>query len=205
MNCDSKLAIASLCRSDPKLAKWINKAPLFAIELRSSSLFVSLAKSIVFQQLHGKAAETIFSRLCAVFPRGLNPRQLAQVSDEALRGAGLSQNKLLALRDLAQKILDKEIPTLSKIRGMDDEAIIKQLTTVRGIGRWTVQMLLMFHLGRPDVLPIDDYGVRKGFGLIHRKKELPTPKELLAHGERWRPYRSVASWYCWRAVDMRES
>jgi DNA-3-methyladenine glycosylase II len=111
---------------------------------------------------------------------------------------------MLAVKDLAAKTLDGTVPTLTKLQKMEDHEIIERLTTVRGIGTWTVEMLLMFRLGRPDVLPVSDYGVRQGFMHVYRKKELPTPKELLAHGERWRPYRSVASWYMWRAVDLQK-
>ncbi len=122
--------------------------------------------------------------------------------EKKLRGAGLSQNKMLAVKDLAAKTLDGTVPPLAKLKKMPDEEILERLLQVRGIGPWTVEMLLIFRLGRPDVLPVSDYGVRKGFMLTYRKPDLPTPKELLAHGERWRPYRSIASWYMWRAVDL---
>src|SRR5205823_14275983 len=122
--------------------------------------------------------------------------------NEQLRAAGLSKNKMLALRDLAAKTIDGTVPTLTQIRRMSDEAIIEHLTQVRGIGRWTVEMLLIFRLGRPNVLPVDDYGVRKGFGIFRGKKELPSKEELQKYGERWRPYRSVASWYMWRALEL---
>jgi 3-methyladenine DNA glycosylase/8-oxoguanine DNA glycosylase len=133
--------------------------------------------------------------------QGFTPQQLLRTSDEKLRGAGLSQAKLLSLRDLARKTVAGEIPTLAEAHRMDDEAIIERLSEVRGIGRWTAEMLLIFRLGRPDVLPLDDYGVRQGFAVTFKKRELPTRKELEARGERWKPYRSAASWYLWRAAE----
>lgn len=198
-------AIAHLRASDATLAKLIDRVGPFRMELkRASSLFDVLAEAIVYQQLHARAAASIHARVRALIPRTRGiaaARALATVSDEALRGAGLSRSKLLALRDLAAKTLDGHVPTLAKVRRMDDEAIIEQLTQVRGIGRWTAQMLLMFRLGRPDVLPVGDYGIRKGFGVAFRKREMPLPADVEKRGERWRPYRSVASWYLWRAAE----
>src|SRR5881409_929259 len=127
---------------------------------------------------------------------------MLRVSDEKLRAAGLSRAKLLALRDLARRAKDGEIPTLTEVRGMEDEAIIERLTQVRGIGRWTVEMLLIFRLGRPDVLPAEDYGIRKGFAIAFKKRELPAPRDVESRGARWKPYRTVASWYLWRAVEL---
>jgi 3-methyladenine DNA glycosylase/8-oxoguanine DNA glycosylase len=203
---DTDIAIAHLRASDAMLAKLIDRVGPFHMELKSaSSLFDVLAEAIVYQQLHARAAASIHARVRALIPRtrGLAAaRALSEISDEALRGAGLSRSKLLALRDLAAKTLDNHVPTLAKARRMDDEAIIEHLTQVRGIGRWTVQMLLMFRLGRPDVLPVGDYGVRKGFGVAFRKKEMPLPADVEKRGERWRPYRSVASWYLWRAAEL---
>jgi 3-methyladenine DNA glycosylase/8-oxoguanine DNA glycosylase len=171
------------------------------------STFLALAESIVYQQLNGRAAATIFARLCALFPNphtGFTPEQLLRVSVRRLRGAGLSRTKLLSLRDLAERARSGEIPDLTALHDLDDEAIIEQLSQVRGIGRWTVQMLLMFHFGRPDVMPVDDYGVRNGFRLAYGLKGLPKPKALLAYAERWKPYRSAAAWYLWRAVEMHQ-
>src|SRR5262249_56831672 len=119
--------------------------------------------------------------------------------------AGLSQSKLLSLRDLAQRTVTGELPTLDEIGAMDDETVIERLTVVRGIGRWTAEMLLMFRLGRPDVLPVDDYGIRKGFALVFRRKGLPTRVDLEKRGSRWRPYRTVACWYLWRAVERSQT
>jgi 3-methyladenine DNA glycosylase/8-oxoguanine DNA glycosylase len=166
------------------------------------SIFAALAESIAYQQLNGKAAAAIYARVCALFPRGLpTAARLLRISEEKLRGAGLSRSKLLSLRDLAQKAEDGAIPTLGEIQNMADDEIIERLSEVRGIGRWTAEMLLMFRVGRPDVLPVDDFGVRKGFAIAFDKSELPSPKELAAHGARWKPYRTVASWYLWRVVE----
>jgi DNA-3-methyladenine glycosylase II len=146
----------------------------------------------------------IHRRVLDLFRRGrLRPQDILAVSEEELRGAGLSGAKLAALRDLAAKTLDGTVPALARLRRMDDEEIIERLTEVRGIGRWTAEMLLMFRLGRPDVLPVGDYAVRKGFALTYGLEEMPKPKVLESYGERWRPYRSVASWYMWRALEIK--
>jgi methylated-DNA-[protein]-cysteine S-methyltransferase len=198
------LAVEHLRESDPVLARVIDTIGPFRMQLRPApSVFAALAESIVYQQLNGKAAAAIFARLSALFPRGrLTSGRLLRTSEEKLRGAGLSRSKLLSLRDLAQKAEDGGIPTFGEIQSMADETIIERLSEVRGIGRWTAEMLLMFRLGRPDVLPVDDYGVRKGFAITFDRSELPSPKELAAYGARWKPYRTVASWYLWRAVQQ---
>jgi len=199
-------AVAHVRASDPAMETLVDAVGPFTMELKTTpSLFVALAESIVYQQLTGRAAATIFARVCALFPRahhGPTAEQILRVSDERLRGAGLSNAKLLALRDLARRSVTGSIPTLAEVQQLDDEAVIKKLTEVRGIGRWTVEMLLMFRLGRPDVLPVDDYGVRQGFALAYRKRKQPTPKALAKYGARWAPYRTVASWYLWRAIDL---
>jgi O-6-methylguanine DNA methyltransferase len=199
---DPGLAIEHLRASDPTLARVIETIGPFRMQLRPApSVFAVLARAIVYQQLNGKAAAAIFARLCALFPRGEpSARRVLRLPDERLRGVGLSAAKLLSLRDLAQKAEDGTIPTLAEIHDLPDEAIIERLSKVRGIGRWSAEMLLMFRLGRPDVLPVDDYGVRKGFGIAY-DREMPSPKELAAFGERWKPYRTVASWYLWRMVE----
>jgi len=199
---DPSLALEHLRASDPVLARVIDELGPFRMQLRPApSLFVALAEAIVYQQLNGKAAAAIFARLCALFPRGgLSAGRLLRASDEKLRGVGLSRAKLLSLRDLARKAEDGGIPTFAEIRGMPDETIVERLSEVRGIGRWTAEMLLIFRLGRPDVLPVDDYGIRKGFALAYGR-ELPAPKALAAYGECWKPYRTVASWYLWRVVE----
>jgi DNA-3-methyladenine glycosylase II len=168
--------------------------------------FDALAESIAYQQLTGKAAATIFGRVRALYPKRkwLDPKQLLATPDETLRAAGLSRAKTAALKDLAAKTIDGTVPTGRALLRMTDDEIITRLTTVRGIGRWTVEMLLLFDLGRPDVWPVDDYGVRKGFAKTFRRRELPTPKQLMKLGEKWRPYRSVAAWYFWRALDPPE-
>ena len=203
---DPKRAIRHLRASDPALARVIDAAGPFRLELQKTpSVFVALAEAIVYQQLNGKAAATIFARVRALFPRaqeGPTAQQILRASDQKLRGAGLSRAKLLSLRDLAQKTRSGGIPSLAELQRMPDEAVIERLTQVRGIGRWTAEMFLIFRLGRPDVLPADDYGVRKGFSLALRKRELPARKQLEKYAERWRPYRTAASWYLWRAVEL---
>ena len=168
--------------------------------------FDALAESIAYQQLTGKAAATIFGRVRALYPKRkwLDPKQLLATPNETLRAAGLSRAKTAALKDLAAKTIDGTVPSGRALLRMTDDEIITRLTTVRGIGRWTVEMLLLFDLGRPDVWPVDDYGVRKGFAKTFRRRKLPTPKQLMKFGEKWRPYRSVAAWYFWRALDAPE-
>lgn len=203
---DPAEAVAFLRKADRDLARLMDRVGPFRMTLKQTpSLFLALAEAIVYQQLHGKAAATIHGRVMALFPRakqGPSPLQFSRASDEALRGAGLSRNKLLALRDLAEKSRTRQVPTLDEVHDLDDEEIVERLTHVRGIGRWTVEMLLMFRLGRPDVLPLDDFGVRKGFGAAFLKGAMASKEQLRARGERWRPYRSVASWYMWRAAEM---
>ncbi|MEO8180800.1 MAG: hypothetical protein ABI895_18350 [Deltaproteobacteria bacterium] len=146
----------------------------------------------------------MFARVCGLFrdaPAGLTPEHIAGASEEQLRSAGLSRSKALSLQDLARQTLAGELPSLSEVRRLDDETIVERLTQVRGVGRWTAEMLLIFRLGRPDVLPVDDYGVRKGFALAFKKKDLAPRKDVEKRGERWRPYRSIATWYLWRALD----
>ncbi|WP_433933785.1 methylated-DNA--[protein]-cysteine S-methyltransferase [Sorangium cellulosum] len=206
---DPDAAVEHVRASDAALARLIDAVGPFRMRLdRTSSLFVALAESIVYQQLTGRAAATIFARVRALFPRaheGPTPEQILRAPDEKLRGAGLSRAKLLALRDLARRAADGELPTLAEARRMEDEELVERLTQVRGIGRWTVEMLLMFRLGRPDVLPVDDYGIRKGFAIALGQGDLPARKALEQHGARWRPYRTVASWYLWRAVEAARS
>lgn len=204
---DPALAVATLRGADPVLGRAIAAIGPYGLEpatRASESVYAALTRSIVSQQLSGKAAATIFGRVCALFEggrRGPRPEQILAASDAVLRGAGLSRAKTLALRDLATRSLAGEIPTLAAARRLSDEEVIERLTAVRGIGRWTAEMFLMFRLDRPDVLPIDDYGVRKGFALTFGLGELPKPRELGLHGERWAPYRTVASWYLWRVAD----
>ena len=224
---DPAEATAALSAADPKLARLIAQAGPFTLKLpRQQSPFEALARSIIYQQLHGKAAAAIHAKLLHSFEDVLisegmppndgqiahpSPQHLLDCPNEQLRRAGLSGNKALALRDLAAKTMDGTVPTLAKIRKMSDEDIIEHLTQVRGIGRWTVEMFLMFRLGRPDVLPVSDYGVRKGFaltflGLKPTQKVTPdllaTPAQMERRAKKWAPWRSVASWYMWRACDL---
>lgn len=168
------------------------------------SPFESLVRAIAYQQLHEKAAESILKRFMALFPgrRFPWPADVLAVSAKAIREAGFSRAKIAALQDLAAKALDGTVPTAAAIQRLDDEAIIERLIAVRGVGRWTVEMLLIFQLGRPDVLPVDDFGVRNGFRLAYGLSSMPTPKDVRQYGERWRPYRTAAAWYLWRAVDV---
>ena len=202
---DPKRAVTRLRAADPALARVIDTVGPCRLELKKTpSIFVALAEAIVYQQLTGKAAATISARLCSLYPyahHGPSAEQILRTSEKKLRGAGLSGSKLLSLRDLARKTLDGQLPTLAEIHRLEDEAIIERLTAVRGIGRWTAEMLLIFRLGRPDVLPLDDYGVRKGLAVALRKRELPTRAALERRGTRWEPFRTVASWYLWRAAE----
>ena len=224
---DVSTALATLSAADPKLARLITRAGPFTLTLSSThSPFESLLRSIIYQQLHGKAAAAIHARLLASFappgtqhlgpaPTHIQPHPTAQhlleAPNELLRAAGLSHNKALSVRDLAAKTLDGTVPTLARIRRMSDAEIIGHLTQVRGIGEWTVQMFLIFSLGRPDVLPTNDYGVRKGFALTFGKlkpadkvtpADLPTPEVMQRRAKKWHPWCSIASWYLWRAADL---
>jgi len=220
---DPAEATAALSAADPKLAKLIAKAGPFTLRLPTQqSPFEALTQSIIYQQLHGKAAASIHAKLLASFSELADPRpgiphahpspqHLLDAPNEQLRAAGLSHNKALALRDLAAKTLDGTVPTMAKIKKMSDEAIIEHLTQVRGIGKWTVEMMLIFRLGRPNVLPTTDYGIRKGFALTYLglKPNTKVTPDLLAttaqmekRAKKWQPFCSVASWYMWRACDL---
>jgi methylated-DNA-[protein]-cysteine S-methyltransferase len=203
---EPKVAIRHLKTADPELARLIGQIGPFRMQLRNTtSLFEALAEAIAYQQLTGKAAATIFGRVCALCPRGkLTAKAVTALSDEALRGAGLSRSKLLSLRDLARRVEARELPTLRELADLDDETVIEKLTAVRGVGRWTAEMILIFRLGRRDVLPLDDYGVKKGFANAFGLKELPKRAELEKRGERWKPFRSVASWFLWRASELKQ-
>lgn len=168
----------------------------------AASPFADLLRAITYQQLSSKAAATIHARVLALFPRGLTPQRMLAKSHASLRRAGLSRNKTLAVRDLAAKALDGTVPSFRVLAKLEDEAIIRQLIQVRGVGRWTVEMLLIFTLGRPDVLSLDDLGIRKGFQRVYGMRHLPAARTLERAGHRWAPYRSVASWYLWRALEL---
>jgi len=203
---DPKTAIAHLRKADAKLGKFIDRAGPFALQINpADSVFGMLAEAVVYQQLTAKAAATIFGRVCELLAPGSarpTPEQVLDRSEEELRGAGLSRAKALSLLDLARRAESGELPTLAAVRKMSDEDIVTTLSQVRGIGRWTAEMFLIFRLGRPDVLPLDDYGLRKGFTMVYRTKELPSKDELREAGAVWSPYRTVASWYLWRAVEL---
>ncbi len=216
---DHTAACEHLSRVDRQLARIIARWGQCTLRTETTqSIFEALLESIIYQQLNGKVAATITARVKALFPentkrirtrRGLvdgfpTPEQILAASEEHLRSAGLSRAKMLAIRDLAAKSLDGTVPTVKQANRMSDDELVERLTAVRGIGRWTVEMLLMFRLGRPDVFPVDDYGVRKGFAKMRKLADLPKPKEMTPYGEKWRPYRSVASWYLWRAAEMKD-
>ena len=198
-------ALEHLMSADKKLARVIRKVGPCRLKPKARrSPFEALVQAVTYQQLNGTAAATILGRVKALYPhrRFPTPEDLLDTPDERLRSAGLSRAKTAALKDLAAKTVAGVVPASRAIARMSDEEIVERLTTVRGVGPWTVEMLLMFTLGRPDVLPASDYGVRKGFALVYGWKELPKPKELSAFGERWKPHRTTAAWYLWRALEL---
>jgi len=197
-------AVAHLRSSDELLGALIDRVGPLDLELKPlKSLFETMLRLIVYQQLHGKAAATIHGRVLAELGRhgGVSPEVLARIPDARLRGAGLSANKLLAVRDLAAKCIEGTVPTLKETRSLADDELVARLTMVRGIGPWTVHMLLIFYLGRPDVMPVGDFAIRLGFKKLYKKRKDPTSEAILRHARRWQPYRSVASWYLWRSLD----
>lgn len=202
-------AVAHLKAADPRLAAIIDTVGPFRMELKHSrSLFGALAEAIVYQQLSNKAAATIYGRVEALYPDahdGFAPRDILATPDEALRGCGLSRAKVLAVQDLACRVESGELPTLDAAHTIPDTELIERLVKVRGIGRWSAEMFLMFRLGRPDVLPVDDYSLRKAYAKAFRKRALPSPNALKKAGEKWRPYRTVASWYLWRVLELPSS
>ncbi|PYJ85202.1 MAG: DNA-3-methyladenine glycosylase 2 family protein [Verrucomicrobia bacterium] len=197
-------AIEHLSQSDKVLARLIRRVGPCRLEARrSASPFQALLQAVAHQQLNGTAAKTILKRVIAIYPgrKFPAPEDLLATPDERLRGAGLSRAKTAALKDIAAKTLEGIVPSSRAIASISNEEILERLAAIRGVGPWTVEMLLIFMLGRLDVLPATDFGVRKGFALTYRRKELPAPSELIKHGERWRPYRTIACWYLWRALD----
>ncbi|MEU7868712.1 DNA-3-methyladenine glycosylase [Dactylosporangium sp. NPDC049140] len=200
------VAVDHLRKADPRLGRAIKRLGPLETPLRGApDVFAMLAEAIVFQQLSGKAAATVFGRLVKLCPGPDGYPGIEAVlgsSDEDLRGCGMSRAKVLALRDLAERADSGELPTLDDVSAMDDEAIVTALTKVRGIGRWSAEMFLIFRLGRPDVLPVGDLGVRKGASLVFGTAELPSPAELTDMAEPWRPYRTMACHYLWRAVEV---
>jgi DNA-3-methyladenine glycosylase II len=209
---DADEALEHLRAKDAKLGALIDRAGAFTLKVDAlGSPFESLLESILYQQLNGKAAATIHGRVREYYGGNPTPQLLLDTPDEVLRAAGVSGNKSRALKDLAARTLDGTVPTHAAICKMSDAEIVERLTAVRGIGPWTVEMLLIFRLGRPDVFPVSDYGVRKGFALTFLRvpktrpiaaDELPKAEVLIKRGKRWAPFRSVASWYLWRACDL---
>ncbi len=196
-------AMALLAR-DPAMRRVVAEIGPCTLEPRlERSPYESLVRAIAHQQLHGKAAETILGRFTALYApaRFPKPAQVLATPVEALRGVGFSAAKALAVRDVAEKTERRVVPTRARIARMTDAEIVERLTQIRGVGVWTVEMLLIFQLGREDVLPVDDFGVRNGYRVARRRKEMPTPKEVLAWGERFRPHRTTCAWYLWRAAD----
>ena len=201
---DLKVARAHLARHDRTLAAVMREIGPCHLKIAArQSPYEAVFKSIVYQQLNGTAAASIHARVLKLFGSGRCPRpaRVVETTVDRLRSAGLSRTKAEALRDLARHSLDGAIPNRARAERLSDEEIVEALTAVRGVGRWTAEMFLIFTLGRPDVLPLGDFGVKKGFARAFGRRILPKPRELAEHGERWRPYRSVASWYLWRATD----
>jgi DNA-3-methyladenine glycosylase II len=201
---DLSEATRHLSSKDETLAALIAETAPFQTELDAEqSPYEALMESIAYQSISGKAAATIFNRIKALSGNGRppSPEQMLKLRTPTLRKAGLSGAKVLAMKDLASKTIEGIVPTREQAEKMSDEELVQRLDSVRGIGAWTVEMFLIFNLGRPDVLPIHDLGVQKGWSVAYGKKHIPKPQELLAFGERWRPYRTVASWYMWRAFE----
>ncbi|MHB8619319.1 MAG: DNA-3-methyladenine glycosylase family protein, partial [Chloroflexota bacterium] len=199
---DSEVGLAALSAADPVMAAFIERAGPFAPRAAQGDYFASLARSILFQQLAGRAAAAIHRRFVEAIGGQVTPEAVLAVAPEALRSAGLSSAKCAAVIDLATRATDGTVP-LADLNNLDDEDIITRLSTVRGVGRWTAEMFLMFELERPDVWPIDDYGVRTGWTLIYSLPALIKPRELRDQGDRFRPYRSLAARYCWQAVHLK--
>src|SRR5690349_17517332 len=198
---DMAEAVAAVAAADPLMAAFIERAGPFEPRAGQGDYFAALARSILFQQLAGRAAAAIHARFVAAVGGQVTPEAVLGAPPEALRSAGLSAAKAAAVTDLAAKATDGTVP-LAALGDLGDEEIIARLSAVRGIGRWTAEMFLMFELGRPDVWPVEDYGVRNGWSIVHSLPEIIKPRALLVEGERFRPYRSVVAWYCWQAVHL---
>ena len=201
---DPAVAATHLATADERLGLVIARAaPCPLRPKRLGSLFTVLLRAIIYQQLNSKAAGKILGRVEALFTGNrVEPAALLAMPEEALRAAGLSRNKLAAVRDLAARTLDGTVPSPAAARQMSDDELVARLTEVRGIGPWTVHMLLIFDLGRPDVMPSGDYGVRMGFKKLYRRRNEPSPALIERHAARWQPYRSVAAWYLWRVHEI---
>ncbi len=198
-------AVAHLRAADPVLDQLIERvgACRFSVARRTSP-FQSLINAVAHQQLHGAAARAILQRFLALYRASAFPSaaEVAATPDQALRAVGFSRGKIRCIRDLTAKTLEGLVPVRRVLQRLDDEAVVQRLTGVHGVGRWTVEMLLMFALGRPDVLPVDDYAIRAGFRIAYGMKSMPKPITVRRRGERWRPYRTIASWYLWRATEL---
>jgi DNA-3-methyladenine glycosylase II len=199
----SRAAIRHLSTVDPVMAALIRRVGACGLAVRNQQPFETLIRAIAHQQIHGRAAEAILGRFLALFPgqRFPTPADVVAMDPRKMRRAGFSRGKIRAIKDIARKAHAGFVPTRRACHRLTDEALVERLTELHGVGQWTVEMLLMFTLGRPDVLPVDDFGVREGFRIAYGRRAQPTPKQLRRHGERWRPYRSVAAWYLWRAVE----
>lgn len=198
-------AVEHLRASDKIMARLIQQVGPCTLKPKNRrSPFEALVTAVTHQQLNGTAAMTILKRVLALYPgkRFPAPEDLINTPEETLRGAGLSRAKTAAIKDIAAKAVEGIVPSSAAIRKLSDVEILERLTSVRGVGPWTVEMLLIFTLGREDVLPVSDYGVRKGFAITYGWKDLPTPKELVEYGRRWSPHRSTAAWYLWRALEL---
>lgn len=199
------VALKHLAAVDPVMRELIRRVGPCKLKPQPwRSPFQSLVQAVAHQQLNGTAANTILTRFKKLFPhrRFPRPEDLAAVTDGQIRACGFSFAKIAAIRDIAVKVLDGTIPATRDIARLGDEEIITRLTAARGVGRWTVEMLLIFQLGRLDVLPVDDFGVRNGFRIAYKKRQQPKPKMLAAFGKRWAPHRTTAAWYLWGAADM---
>ena len=204
----NRIAVEKLAKTDKVLGHLIKSIGRIHFKAQKNlSPYQALVESVIYQQLTGKAAETILGRVKALYPKKSfpDPEGLLKTTDKKLRAAGLSRAKTAYLKDIAAKTISGIVPTSRSISKMEDAEILERLTTIHGVGTWTVEMLLIFKLGRPDILPVTDYGIQKGFAHTFKRKNLPTPKELFEQGKKWRPYRTIAALYLWRATDQIKS
>jgi DNA-3-methyladenine glycosylase II len=200
----SRVAVRHLSRVDPVMGALIRRVGPCGLAVRKHSPFETLVRAIAHQQVHGRAARAILGRFIALFPgrRFPTPADIVGVSARKMRRAGFSRAKIRSIKDIARKARAGVVPTRAECHRLSDEELIERLTALRGVGQWTVEMLLIFTLGRPDVLPVDDFGVREGFRVAYGRRSQPKPRQLRRYGERWRPHRSAAAWYLWRAVEQ---
>ena len=196
-------AINHLRSRDARLAELLDEIGIIKLPARRSrDPYLALLETIAYQQLAGSAAKKIWERVVALFDQeGPRPEKLIALGEEQLRSAGLSRSKAISMRDIAARTLSGQVPDAQRMKNMTDEDLFAALTQIRGVGPWTVEMLLMFTLRRPDIMPVTDYGIRKGFQMLYRKRQMPTPKQILKKAEVWRPYRTAAALYLWRIAD----